>query len=214
MQWSAVDNFRFVNYNVNMKSRYIEDYELQKLRKFMTARQWLPFEVALHTGLRIGDVLKIKKTDIDEKKGILSYVSEKRAKRGDCRIAKSLCKKMLSNSKTSEYCFASRRSKSGHITRQAAWKWIKDAAERANIDISGVSPHAFRKVYAVELYKEKGIEAVKNALQHERADTTQIYALADFSTGRNAKLPLLRGDLQLLTRLIIEQIRSIEDGRK
>lgn len=197
-----------------MKSRYIEDYELLKLKKYMTAKHWLPFEVALKTGLRIGDVLKIKKSDIDEMKGELHYVSEKRSKCGSCKLTKGLCKKLLSNSKTSEYCFASRRSESGHITRQAAWQWLKDAAKRANIDISGVSPHAFRKVYAVELYKEKGIEAVKNALQHERADTTQIYALADFSTGRNAKLPLLRGDLQLLTRLIIEQIRSIEDGRK
>lgn len=196
-----------------MKSRYIEDYELLKLKKYMTKRHWLPFEVALQTGLRIGDVLKIKKTDIDEIKGELNYVSEKCSKRGRCKLAKNLCKKLLSNSQTSEYCFASRRSKSGHITRQAAWKWVKDAAERANVDISGVSPHAFRKVYAAELYKEKGIEAVKNALQHERADTTQIYALSDFITGTNAEKPLLRKDIRLIANMVVQQIRSIEHDR-
>ena len=196
-----------------MKSRYIENFELSELKK-MLGDAWLPFEVAYETGLRIGDVLKIKVEDIDQKKGELHYVSQKRSKCGSCKLSKTLIEWLVSNSHGEAFCFPSALSESGHLTRQAAWKRIKKAAQRCGIDADGISPHALRKVFAVNLCREEGIEAVRQALQHERIDTTQIYALSDFSTGANAKLPLLRGDIQLIADMVIQQIRSIENGHQ
>ena len=83
---------------------------------------------------------------------------------------------------------------------------MKKAAERAGVESEGTSPHSLRKVFAVELYREKGFSAVKEALQHANAATTEIYSFADWNTGENANLPLVRRDLQLVVRMVLEAL--------
>ena len=63
-----------------------------------------------------------------------------------------------------------------------------------------------RKVFAVELYREKGFEEARKALQHNNSATTEIYTFADWNTGKNADLPLKRRDLQLVVRMCLEAI--------
>ena len=74
------------------------------------------------------------------------------------------------------------------------------------MDPEGVSPHTLRKVFAVELYREKGFKAVQEALQHTNGATTEIYSFADWSTGKNAEEPLKRKDLQLIVKMVIEAL--------
>lgn len=191
-----------------MKSRYIEKNELRELMNVLPKKASLPFEVSLATGLRIGDVLKIRNTDID-KQGVLHYVSEKCSKCGFVQLSPDIVKRLKVNANGKDFCFPSSRSKSGHLTRQAAWKRLKVACDRACLLSDGVSPHSMRKVFAVNLYKTQGIDAVKKALQHERTDTTQIYALADFSTGSSADNPILRRELSFIVDCVIQQLRSM-----
>ena len=70
----------------------------------------------------------------------------------------------------------------------------------------GISPHTLRKVFAVELYREKGFKAVQTALQHTNSATTEIYSFADYATGDNANEPLRRRDLQLIIKMVIEAL--------
>ena len=63
-----------------------------------------------------------------------------------------------------------------------------------------------RKVFAVELYREKGFQAVQEALQHSFAATTEIYSFADWDTGKNADLPLTRRDLKLIVKMVLEAL--------
>lgn len=192
-----------------MKSRYIDKQELNILMASLPRQSRLPFEVAELTGLRIGDVLKIKVSDIDVERGELNYVSEKCSKRGHCFLPPDIIRRLIKNAKGKEYCFPSSRSKSGHLTRQAMWKRLKVACDRAGLAGYGVSPHSLRKVFAVNLYREKGIDAVKAALQHERTDTTQIYALSDFTTGSAASAPILRSELAFIVDCVIQQLMSM-----
>lgn len=189
-----------------MKSRYVESGELEKLRSVLPAEYWLPFWVSLETGLRVGDVVKIKRKDI--KSDGIHYVAEKTGKRGIAPISASLRKALAGRGK---YIFPSSRNANKHITRQAVWSRIKRGGERAGLNVEGLSPHTLRKVFAVETYREKGFRAVKEALQHSNSATTEIYSFSDWSTGVNAEKPLTRKDLQLIVKMCIE---ALGDGYK
>lgn len=185
-----------------MKSKYLDNVEVKKLRSAMSGEEWLPFWVSLETGLRVGDVVKLKPRDL-QKDGI-HYTAEKTGKKGIASISQALRKEL--EKRKGKYIFPSSRSKQGHITRQAVWLRVKRAGERAGIDLEGVSPHAMRKAFAVELYRKKGFKVVQQALQHANAATTEIYSFADWDTGENANLPLQRRDLKLIVRMVLEAL--------
>lgn len=197
-----------------MKSKYLDSEEVKTLQRSMSFSEWLPLWVALETGLRVGDICKIKRRDI--KADGIHYVAQKTGKRGVARISSAL-RKELTRENNSVWVFPSPKTPS-HITRQALWQRLKRAALRANVSVEGVSPHSLRKVFSVELYREKGFEAVKEALQHSNAATTEIYTFADWNTGKNAEKPLKRKDLELIVKLVLEALgdykKELEKSQK
>lgn len=190
-----------------MKSHYIEQKELEKLRAVLAEEAWLPLWVSLETGLRIGDVVKLRKANL--KPDGLHYKAQKTGKNGVARISADLRRELTA--KRGKWLFPSPYKKDKHITRQCAWARIKTACERAGVEPKGVSPHSLRKVFAVELYREKGFKAVKEALQHNSSATTEIYSFADWNTGESSELPLQRKDLALVVKMVIE---ALGDGYK
>ena len=184
-----------------MKSKYLESAEVQNLKNVLTDIEWLPLWVALETGLRIGDVLALRCSDV--RPDGIHYKAQKTGKRGIAKISAELRRRLR---KRGEWLFPSPKKSGAPLTRQACWQRIKRATKRANLDASGVSPHALRKVFAVELYREKGFKATQQALQHSNTATTEIYAFADWSTGANADLPLTRRDLQLIVKMCLEAL--------
>ena len=193
-----------------MRSRYLTKTEIEKLSA-VASELWLPFRVAEQTGLRIGDVLKIRPRDF--LRGGVSYVAEKTGKSGFAPLSDSEIRALMKNSQLTIWCFPSPRDRHKHLTRQAAWMRVKKACERAGVDPRGVSPHSFRKVFAVGLLGKTNIAEVQKALQHDRTDTTELYALADWATGDNANLPLTRGDLPLLVGQILSTLGYGLDGK-
>lgn len=185
-----------------MKSKYLTDAEVKKIRKAMTPHEWLPLWVSLESGLRVGDVVKLKPTDI--KPDGIHYRAEKTGKKGVAPISARLSAELRKG--RGKYIFPSPKDSSKHITRQAVWQRIKRAGKRAGIDLEGCSPHSMRKSFAVELYRAKGFKAVQDALQHTWASTTELYSFADFDTGENAELPLTRRDLRLIVRMVLEAL--------
>ena len=183
-----------------MKSRFLDEKELEELKKAMPEELWLPFALCLETGLRVGDIAKIKAKDI-QPDGV-HYRAEKTKKDGIAPISAHLRAELPHRN---GYIFPGRKART-HITRSALWYRVKKACERASMPALGVSPHSFRKSFAVELYREKGFRAVQQALQHSNAPTTEIYAFADWSTGENANRPLLRKDLQLIVKMCMDAL--------
>lgn len=184
-----------------MKSRFVDEGEIKKLRAVISEEAFLPLLVSLETGLRIGDVIKLKPSNL--KKDGIHYKAEKTKKTGIAPIS-SATKKRLA--KTGKWLFPSPHNPEKHITRQAVWARIKTAGKKAGIELDGLSPHAMRKAFAVELYRKKGFKAVQEALQHNYSATTEIYTFADWNTGENADLPLKRRDLQLIVKMVLEAI--------
>lgn len=196
---------------VKLKSRYIEKNDINDLVSVMTEEAWLPLLVSLETGLRIGDVVKLRRSNL--KSDGLHYKAQKTGKNGVAHISNKLRKKL--SCRKGVWLFPSPYKKGKHITRQCAWARIKTACNRVGLDPNGISPHSLRKVFAVELYREKGFKAVQTALQHSSAATTEIYSFADYSTGENAELPLKRKDLQLIVKMVLEALgESREEPNK
>lgn len=175
----------------------------------MGAEAFLPLLLSLETGLRIGDVVELKVSNV-QRDGI-HFQAKKTGKKGIAPISSTLRRKL---NKKGKWLFPSPYKIGKHITRQAVWSRIKAAGKRAGVELEGLSPHAMRKVFAVELYRKKGFEAVKKALQHNNSATTEIYSFADWNTGENAELPLRRKDLQLVVKMVLEALGDVELSRK
>lgn len=188
-----------------MKSRFIDEGEIKRLRAVSREEAFLPLLLSLETGLRIGDVVALKVKDV--KADGVHYIAEKTQKSGVAQISAALRRRLT---KKGRWLFPSPYKKGKHLTRQAVWARIKTAGKRAGLDLDGLSPHAMRKAFAVELYRKKGFKAVQEALQHNYASTTEIYTFSDWNTGENADLPLKRRDLQLIVKMVLEAIGDQE----
>lgn len=184
-----------------MQSRFLDEKEIKSLRASLSADAFLPLLVSLETGLRIGDVVSLKCSDI--KKDGIHFKAQKTGKKGVAKISYDLRKRL---NKSGKWVFPSPYKNGKHLTRQAVWERIKRAGKSCGFDLDGLSPHSMRKVFAVELYRKKGFKAVQEALQHNYSSTTEIYTFADWNTGENANLPLMRKDLQLVVKMVLEAL--------
>ena len=177
-----------------MKARYLSEQEITQLFEHMDEERRLVFEVAIQSGMRIGDVLKIRSRDLRRvapEAVEIRYTAEKTDKKGTAVCYGSVAKRLLSLRIGKRGYLWPSGAKCGHITRQTAWNWIKTAANAAKIDVTGGSPHALRKSFAVRIRHEKGLLAAQRALQHTDSATTAIYAYADIYSGADPNAPVL-----------------------
>lgn len=129
---------------------------------------------ALHTGLRVGDVLSIKTDQLSPHFWVTESKTGKRRQVGLPEPLLTDLKKQAGK----EWAFESTRTGRPQ-TRQAVWKDVKRAARMLRLP-QNIGPHSARKVYAVELLEKYGdIERVRRALNHSSEAVTMIYALAD-----------------------------------
>ena len=140
----------------------------------LTEKNALIMRTALHTGLRIGDVLALKASQLSPRFWVTEGKTGKRRQVG-------LPEPLLGDiKKQAGAVWAFENPQTGRPqTRQAVWKDVKRAARALRLP-QNVGPHSARKVYAVELLAKYGdIDRVRRALNHSSATITIIYALAD-----------------------------------
>lgn len=187
-----------------MRARYLSQAEIDRLAAVSTPEMWLPLRVAASTGLRVGDVVTLQRWQL-RADGIV-YCAQKTGKWGFAPVSPSLVRTLWRHCR-GVWVFPARGGR-GHITRQAVWARVKRACKRADVDARGVSPHSFRKFFAVDLLARTDLETVKKALQHSDVYVTELYAFSDWSTGDNALLSVRRCDIPL----IIGQILPLLEG--
>lgn len=157
-----------------MKTEYLLNREVDEVLAALMPDNANVMRVALHTGLRISDILSLK---TDQLKPRFWVTESKTGKRRQIGLPEPLLSD-LKNRAGDLWAFPGKDQKD-HRTRQAVWKDVKRAAKALRLP-QNVAPHSARKVFAVELLKKYGdIERVKRALNHSSEAVTIIYALAD-----------------------------------
>ena len=157
-----------------MKTEYLLNREVDEVLAMLMPANARVMRVALHTGLRVGDVLSLK---TDNLKSRFWVTESKTGKRRQVGLPEPLLSD-LKNSAGAVWVFPGKDPRN-HRTRQAVWKDVKRAAKALRLP-QNVGPHSARKVYAVDLMQKYGdIERVRRALNHGSESVTLIYALAD-----------------------------------
>lgn len=157
-----------------MKTEYLLNREVDLILAMLTDKNALIMRVALHTGLRISDVLSLKTDRLAPR---LWVTERKTGKRRQIGLPEPLLSDLKKHAGKT-WVFES--PKTGRPqTRQAVWKDVKRAAHALRL-FQNAAPHSARKVYAVDLLAKYGdIERVKRALNHSSEAITMVYALAD-----------------------------------
>lgn len=159
-----------------MKTEYLLDKEVDMVLGLLTERNRLVMRVAIHTGLRVSDVLSLR---TEQLKPHFWVTEKKTGKRRQVGLPEPLLSDLKKHAGKT-WVFEGREGAKPH-TRQAVWKDVKRAAQAYRLP-QNVGPHSARKVYAVELLREYGdIERVKRALNHSSEAVTMIYAMADLA---------------------------------
>jgi integrase len=175
----------------DMRTEYLLDKEMEHVLALLTTENRMVMRVCLHTGLRLGDVLRLKKTQL----GPHFWVTEaKTGKHKQVGLPEPLLSDLLDSCRwsASEWVFPGRIDPEKHRTRQAVWADVKRAAKALRMQ-QNVGPHSARKMYAVHLMQEYGsIRKVQRALNHSDESVTMLYAMADQLLRQKAKKPRRR----------------------
>ena len=157
-----------------MRTEYLLDKEVELILGLLTLENRLVMRVCLHTGLRIGDILRLETAQL---KPHFWVTETKTGKRRQVGLPEPLLTD-LKKAAGEKWVFPGRSGKKPH-SRQAVWKDVKRAAKAFRLP-QNVGPHSARKVFAVQLLEEYGdIERVRRALNHSSEAVTMIYAMAD-----------------------------------
>ena len=160
-----------------MTTEYLLDREVEHVLAALMPSNALACQVSIHTGLRIGDVLKLRHDQLKPRFWVTESKTGKRKLIGLPRELRDALELNWRAQGGGEWLFPGRDPRKHH-TRQAVWKDVKRAAEAFRLD-QNVAPHSFRKVYAVDLMRHYGdIDKVRRALNHENESVTMVYAMA------------------------------------
>lgn len=174
-----------------MRTDALLEKEVAQVFRALTPENELVCQVALHTGLRVGDVLKLR---TDQLKPQFWVTESKTGKRRQVGIPGPLLDRLRQYA-GEEWAFPGRIR--GHRTRQAVWSDVKRAAKLFRFP-QNVGVHSLRKTYAQEVLRQTGdLEKVKRALNHSSAAVTMVYLIAAENMKRKHLRPATPGRRRL-----------------
>ena len=171
-----------------MKVDYILHREMEKVLDLLTPGNRLVMEVAMHTGLRVSDVLALKKCQIRQQ---FTIREQKTGKKRRVNLTQDLVENIMREAGGGEWAFPGKKPGRPR-TRQAVWADVKRAQRAFRLTVN-LGTHTARKIYAVDLYYRYGdVERVRRALNHNGIEVTMLYAMADVLTQRRLERKMRR----------------------
>ena len=159
-----------------MTAQYVDEKTAARLLKKMQPHNALVCQLCIDTGLRIGDVVALTTDKL--KSNRIRIKEQKTGKVRRIYVKKRLLEQLRSIAGR-RFVFQSPRNKRRHITRQAVWADVKKAAAEMGIE-KNISPHTFRKLYAVKLLKRyKDPRKVQRIIGHDSVALTVMYATSN-----------------------------------
>ena len=154
-----------------------KDEVVQLFDAVTNSRHRLILELVYSAGLRVSEVVRLKKQDLEFERGIGWVRNGKGSKDRPFIIARLLVPKLReyvkNHCKYHDYLFVG--WKNTHLTVRSVQEIVKHAAAKAGIE-KRVHPHTLRHSFATHLV-ENGYEvcAVQPLLGHNSAETTMVY---------------------------------------
>ncbi len=139
-------------------------------------KNYLLFDIAINTGLKIIDIINLTVWDVKNK----SQIEVKEDRTGKLlkyavspEIYKELQKFILGMS-AGELLFPSRKGGKSPITNKQAYKWLNEISQKLGLDNLGT--HTLRKTFGYHHYKKHNdIALLQNLFSHSTPDMTLRY---------------------------------------
>lgn len=149
--------------------------EMKEYLKSRNKRNYIMFLIGIGVGLRISDILPLKKEDILGTHIIIKEKKTDKPKR--IRIPPSIRKELLEYAKTledGEYVVRSRQGGNKPIDRSTAYRILREAANYCGLKEIGT--HTLRKTFGYHFYKQtKDIALLQDIFNHASPDITMRY---------------------------------------
>lgn len=138
-------------------------------------RNYILFIIGINTGLRISDILQLKKEDLLQTH--LKLREKKTRKEKRIRIPPAIRKELIEYAKTlqdGEYVFRSRQGGNRPIDRSTAYRILREAAEYVSLDEVGT--HTLRKTFGYHFYQQtKDVAMLQELFNHSSPHITLKY---------------------------------------
>jgi len=162
----------------------IDDETRPPGQRLRAARMTCLLETLYATGLRVSELVALPRTAAHTRDPLLTIKGKGGRERltplsESARAAMAVYLRLLQTSKPEQakslWLFPA-DSESGHLTRQAFARDLKDVAIAAGVTPSRVSPHVLRHAFASHLLQNGAdLRVVQELLGHADVSTTQIY---------------------------------------
>ncbi len=162
--------------------------------KFKDFQTLLLTELLYATGLRVSELVSIKRSNLNEDLNSICILGKGNKERVIplAKITKKILSQYLSSShylklKTKSggsWLFPSNRS---HITRQAYYYKLKSIAIKSGLNTNKITPHMLRHAFASHMLKNGAdLKVIQYLLGHEDISTVQIYTHINLRDSLNA----------------------------
>jgi integrase len=144
------------------------------LKKWCGERDYILFLIGINTGLRVGDLLKLKVSDVRRKKKVV--IQEGKTKKSRTINFTNIYEEIQSYLRQidSKWLFPSRKG-NGPITPTQAYRQLNKAARMVDME-DGIGTHTMRKTFGYWFYKQtKDVAKLQNLLNHSHPDITLRY---------------------------------------
>ncbi|CJV79701.1 site-specific integrase [Bacillus luti] len=151
----------------------IEDMKWS-LKRHCSERDYIMFLIGLNTGLRVGDLLKLKTSDVKRKQKFV--IQEGKTKKPRTISLANIYDEVqaYANTVDSEWLFPSRKGDKP-ITTTQAYRQLNKAAEMTDIT-EGIGTHTMRKTFGYWFYKQtKDVAKLQAILNHSHPQITLTY---------------------------------------
>ncbi|PLJ77832.1 site-specific tyrosine recombinase/integron integrase [Infirmifilum sp. SLHALR2] len=158
--------------------RYLEPEEVKRMvEQADNIRDKLIVMLLFTTGLRVAELVNIRKTDIDLERRTVR-VKGKGAKERYVYFPQSVAELLAAylSSNDSEWLFPSSKDPSSHIHYTTVERVLKRLARKAGLSRK-VTPHLLRHTFAtLSLASGLDVREIQELLGHSNLNTTQVYA--------------------------------------
>jgi integrase len=151
----------------------IEDMKWS-LKKYCSPRDYILFLIGINVGCRVGDLLKLKVSDVKRKKRVVIQEG-KTGKKREINLS-NIYDEVQEYIKTldSEWLFPSRKGDEP-ITPTQAYRRLNKASEMVDIE-DGIGTHTMRKTFGYWFYKQtKDVAKLQHILNHSTPAITLRY---------------------------------------